>query len=1525
MPSISHKHIHHKPVRHDRKLIIKRQTNNTDQSESDINQLKQHERTNIDPIQQTNQLVYKQSNQPKPVVPVQPDKILSKSEQRKLRRINEEKYKKLHRTSYIDTLNKHQIKQAHSKLLHSSSSINTNDTYKQKVYRLYAEHKAGLIDVENNKELRNLLFTSYNTDDTQHSQVEFNQLQEQINNELIKNSEYIDTHKRKRVGRVTGTIIHNVADAYTYHHVNHADKHSDSRDERTVDNENTQKHNTIDHTQHTDHTKSMKQSFFDTPVMNNNQSVAALTEHELVDSLIHASDVQHRSNTLKQHSVSSHTTAAATHQPTSSCNTDHNQHNNTAQSIQPSNSLPKLDYKLKPITGFKTHKKPRIFVLPSQRNTNKDTPFTTQHGSSDVDSDTTFDSAMQQLDEQTMGRSIRMGGSDMSDDSDNESVVDNQCDDIIKLASLNDANVSDADSSDSGNDIINESSNDSDSSAGDEITDQRAIRDRQNRKAKQINDELAIYKNIKHLHQTNNPVTDSTIPILHDNGDVTVMGVTLKQKEQLPYVSSNYENLGVDNHINDMQFLMNDTITNNHDHTSHSVQVNRTPDVILSRSQLPIIAQEHDVMDTIQYNDIVILIGETGSGKTTQLPQFLYERNYCTNHMKICITEPRRVAAVSTAQRVQYELNDTAGIVSYNVRFNSTVNKSSKIIYMTDGILLREIQYDTLLLQYSVILLDEIHERGLNTDLLIGYLSRLVVKRRSMHTNKQSCNNILVQPLKLIIMSATTDSDALVNNRSLFEQPPIIFRIDQRQYNVGIHFLRHTPYDPTQATLHKLCQVHCTLPAGAILAFLPGKYEIDTIVKKMNELYDNTKFIENTMLSDQFTRRERKLLAKQTKQNVQNNGDGVLTDELYDLNGSDDMIGDEYDGSCHADAELTDDSLHSQYANKSRYRIKVLPLYSMLSHNEQLRVFEPVDTNTRLIVIATNIAETSLTIPNIKYVIDCGLEKVRVINHSTGVISYITQRISQSSAEQRSGRAGRTTHGHAYRLYSSAVYQSMNKYTEPEIYTSSIDNIVLLMKSMGIQSPDRFPLPSPFRAGTVQQSISHLQMLGALDGTPNMDITALGRSMVLLPLLPRYSVMLLNSYRHNCIQYMIRIVSILSSPQLIHSHKIQLNDHDKHGSTVEQWNKLQGVLQKRYNDYYASVTDNTSDVLTELNVVILYEAELYRYGQQYNTAPHNKSTIHHMQQYCHQHNLNYKNMVELGNLISQITSILTDCIPTSNTSIHQQLQSTRVHTFPDDQQRIELRHVLLSGYIDHIVRKMTEQMKQSRFSDYDKYNPQYKYIYESFHIQQPIYIHRDSVFYVTDDITNNKLTNNYMVYTELNEKIKHKQSMIDNTGQNQINENSSRFVIRGCTEIDVSWLAEFKHICEIQYNKQNRIYYDTINDCMKQNVNLLFHSTYRWNIDNVKILYTGKQLYDITYYQNFVYCILHGDVFQSIKSSVELKLINMLQLPYNTIVQQLQRHNLYSKKLLLQQWNQNQTFLKYELMPYVINKKWPPR
>ncbi|CAB4266191.1 unnamed protein product [Prunus armeniaca] len=458
------------------------------------------------------------------------------------------------------------------------------------------------------------------------------------------------------------------------------------------------------------------------------------------------------------------------------------------------------------------------------------------------------------------------------------------------------------------------------------------------------------------------------------------------------------------------------------------------------RKSLPVYKLKEQLIEAVRTNPVLVLIGETGSGKTTQVTQYLAEAGYTTKG-KIGCTQPRRVAAMSVAKRVAEEVGCRLGEeVGYTIRFEDCTGPDTVIKYMTDGMLLREIMIDENLSQYSVVMLDEAHERTVATDVLFGLLKQLLDRRSDF---------------RLIATSATLDAERF----SEYFCDCKIFTIPGRPFPVEKLYTKQPESDYLDAALITVLQIHLKEPEGDILLFLTGQEEIDFACQT---LYERMKSL------------------------------GKNVPELI-----------------------------------------ILPAYSALPSEMQSRIFDPAPPGKRKVVVATNIAEASLTIDGIFYVIDPGFAKQNVYNPKLGLDSLIITPISQASAEQRAGRAGRTGPGKCYRLYTESAYRNeMSPTTTPEIQRINLASTALMMKAMGINDLLKFDfMDSPPRQALVS-AMEQLYNLGALD--EEGLLTRLGRKMAEFPLEPPLSKMLLASVDLGCSDEMLTIIAMTQTGNMFH-------------------------------------------------------------------------------------------------------------------------------------------------------------------------------------------------------------------------------------------------------------------------------------------------------------------------------------------------------------------------------------------------------
>ncbi|KAF9439217.1 DEAH-box ATP-dependent RNA helicase prp22 [Entomortierella beljakovae] len=498
------------------------------------------------------------------------------------------------------------------------------------------------------------------------------------------------------------------------------------------------------------------------------------------------------------------------------------------------------------------------------------------------------------------------------------------------------------------------------------------------------------------------------------------------------------------------------------------------------RERLPVFEYRKAFIEAVTSNQILVVIGDTGSGKTTQMTQFLAEEGFA-NHGRIGCTQPRRVAAMSVAKRVAEEVGCRLGQeVGYTIRFEDCTSPETKIKYMTDGMLMRECLVDPTMSQYSVIILDEAHERTVSTDVLFGLLKQACKKRRD---------------LKIVVTSATLDAEKF---SSYFFECPIL-TIPGRSFNVEILYTKDPEPDYLDASLITVMQIHLSEPAGDILLFLTGQEEIDTAAEI---LYERMKAL------------------------------GPMVPELI-----------------------------------------VLPVYSALPSEMQSRIFEPTPAGARKVVIATNVAETSITIDGIYYVVDPGFVKQNAYDPKLGMDSLIVTPISQAQARQRSGRAGRTGPGKCYRLYTEAAYRNeMLPNPIPEIQRTNLAMIVLTLKAMGINDLINFDFMDPPPVQTLLTALEQLFALSALDAEGLL--TRLGRKMAVFPMEPPLAKMLILSTDLNCSEEILTIVSMLSVQNVFHRPKDKQAQADSKKAKFHQPEGDHLTLLAVYNGWKASKFSN---------------------------------------------------------------------------------------------------------------------------------------------------------------------------------------------------------------------------------------------------------------------------------------------------------------------------------------------------------------
>lgn len=566
--------------------------------------------------------------------------------------------------------------------------------------------------------------------------------------------------------------------------------------------------------------------------------------------------------------------------------------------------------------------------------------------------------------------------------------------------------------------------------------------------------------------------------------------------------------------------------------------------------ELPVSQKKQQLFDLIKAHQVVIIAGETGSGKTTQIPKICLELGLGVKGF-IGHTQPRRLAARSVANRIAQELDSEIGkIVGYKIRFNDNVQDTTLIKLMTDGVLLAEIQQDRLLTQYDTIIIDEAHERSLNIDFILGYLKQILPKRPD---------------LKVIITSATIDVERFSRH---FNHAPIV-EVSGRTYPVEVRYrpinnTEDTEYEDFQGIINAIDELSNEDRHGDILIFLTGEREIRDLADVLNKL----------------------------------------------------------------------DLMHTE----------IVPLYARLSSSEQNRIFQP--HNGRRIILSTNVAETSLTVPGIKYVIDPGMARISRYSYRTKVQRLPIEVISQASANQRKGRCGRTSNGICIRLYDEQDFLSRPQFTEPEILRTNLASVILQMIALDLGNIAVFPFLEAPAQKNIKDGSRLLEELGAIYFKKNrFYLTKVGRTLAQLPIDPRFARMLVESRKNACVKELMIITAGLSiqDPRERPFDKQQASD-EKHRRFV----------------------DKNSDFLSYL--------KLWHYIQEQQKALTNNQ----FRQLCRKEFLNYLRIKEWQDIYTQIRQTIKQL----NFSINDQ---------EADYKTIHLS--ILSGLLSHIGMKEIDKFE----------------------------------------------------------------------------------------------------------------------------------------------------------------------------------------------------------------------------------------
>ena len=932
-----------------------------------------------------------------------------------------------------------------------------------------------------------------------------------------------------------------------------------------------------------------------------------------------------------------------------------------------------------------------------------------------------------------------------------------------------------------------------------------------------------------------------------------------------------------------------------------SIVIERTPQIIEQRSKLPIISQEHDIMYSINNSLVTIICGETGSGKSTQIPQFLYEKGYTKEIGKIAITQPRRVAARSLAFRLREEMNMKQGLtIGYQVRYeNENVGKNTEIKFVTDGILLKELENDSLLSEYSVIIIDEAHERTINSDLLIGFISQILKIRYIMWKRKMKYNyskdnkneEKSVLPLRLIIMSATLRVSEFSENK-IFSGllKPRIVEISSRQYPVHIYHSKKTENDYINEAFKYCCKIHSRLPEGNVIVFLTGKREILDLCKKlkdefsgMNNIIENEPEIKNI---DNYN------IIEEKKDENDNKNDEIKTEEKKD----EEKIVEEID---------KNENNIIQEDKKNYSPVVVLPLYSSMEPDEQMKIYQE-HKGKRMIVVSTNVAETSLTIPGVRYVIDSGRVKKRIYKSGLSFSTFKIEWISQASSNQRSGRAGRTCEGYCYRLYSNGLYVKMDKFTEPQISTSPLSQVILTLKSMKVKNIYSFPFITKPKLFFIDKSLEHLVNVGAVD-IPDIEninkinrimnmlkdneniekdeisedfeqrkdsttITEIGKLMAKFPVEPKLGKILIMANNFDLLEYAILIVAILSIENLIDFTSLNMSK------------KEYKEILKELNAY-----NNLSDILTYMSLVILI------------LKGKNKKI-----------NINSKKITELKNLSNQLISLC-------KYNFKKNIKKISEITLPSNNQEILLLQIILSSFIDNIARKRVLfdsvgneiKINVSKSNKKDEQIIKKKIVYECNENNKECKIYNYS--------TISETLPEYLIYTEI------------------ISENNNNFLhLNSCFNTD--WLYNLGgnlvktslslNIKEPYYNKKTDSIYCLVD---------IIYGYKRWEINNIAVEMSSDEP---KFYYYFARFLLEGEIIDELKKykkmlnsnpNIITNKVSDMYIKVSKLIIALKGNKICCKEDLENKLKKDKNFLKDVLILWydnpsikkIIREKWP--
>ncbi|KUJ18350.1 P-loop containing nucleoside triphosphate hydrolase protein [Mollisia scopiformis] len=627
------------------------------------------------------------------------------------------------------------------------------------------------------------------------------------------------------------------------------------------------------------------------------------------------------------------------------------------------------------------------------------------------------------------------------------------------------------------------------------------------------------------------------------------------------------------------------------------LSANFIPSLHKPASLLPIAKHRQNLLYLIETYPVTIVVGQTGSGKTTQIPQYLEQAGWCSDGKIIAVTQPRRVAATIVAIRVAEEVGCEVGKeVGYSIRFEDVTSSATRIKFLTDGLLLREALVDPLLSRYSVIMVDEAHERSLSTDVLLGVLKKILKRRPNdlriiissatlqaedflrFFMNDEDLQPKSSKPKEVSLDELISESSSGPQDDAFGGKTGRIISLEGRMYPVDVLYLETPAEDYVEKAVQTVFDIHTKEPDGDILVFLTGREEIDTAVQAISERA----------------------------------------------------------ATLHPRAQT----------------VMPLPLYAGLSTEQQMYVFEEAPENTRKVIFSTNIAEASITIDGILYVIDCGFVKLRAYNPLTGIETLTATPISKASATQRAGRAGRTKPGKCYRLYTEPSYHSLPTTTVPEIQRSNLAPVILQLKALGIDNIARFPFLTSPPSALLIRALELLFSLGALDTYAKLT-TPLGTRMAELAVEPMMAKCLLSAPSFACLPEILTIAAMTSL-----GGNIFIHHHDGEKKKME-------TARRKF-------AAEEGDHITLLNV---YQAFITRGRKE--------------PKFCHENSLNFKALsravsirAQLKRYLERFGIVVAETLSSSSNPNHQPLPLTVGGRDKGEQ----IRRCLTTGFFAHAAK-----------------------------------------------------------------------------------------------------------------------------------------------------------------------------------------------------------------------------------------------